>query len=62
MKSTLGIVLMVASPFIVGGLILASIKGYEVYSAWSYKRAVRIRNEKLERFGLTPYRGTRARS
>jgi hypothetical protein len=61
MKTTLGIVLMVCSPFIVGGLFIAAIKGFELYSKWSYQRAVERRNARLVRFGITPFRGTRVR-
>lgn len=58
MKSTLGIVLMICSPFLIAGVILAAAR----YNRWRYERAVEERNAKLKRYGLTPFPGTRARS
>lgn len=57
--STLSTVLSIASPFIVGGLILAAIKLHEKYSNYRYRRAVEERNAKLVRHGMVPFKGTR---
>jgi len=62
MKDTLGIVLMIMSPFIVGALILAGIKFQEMYQQWKYENAVAERNQKLQRYGVTPFRGTKLRT
>lgn len=60
MKATLGLCLMVASPFIVGALILALIKGQELYANWRYECAVQKRNAKLASYSITPFRGVRS--
>lgn len=51
--------LIFASPFIVGGLVLAALKLHEKYTNWRYRCAVEARNAKLVRHGLTPFRGTK---
>lgn len=61
MKGTFGVVLMILSPFIVGGLFLAGIKAHEAFVQWQYERAVQKRNARLIRHSITPFRGTRAR-
>lgn len=60
MKSTIGTVLMICSPFIAAGLMLAILKGSEKYSAWRYARAIEKRNALQELYGMKPFRGTKA--
>lgn len=59
MKGTFAIVLMISSPFIVGGLFLLGLKAIEAYRQWRYENAVAERNAKLQRYGVTPFRGTK---
>jgi len=59
MKATLGIFLIVSSPFIVGGLFLLALKLMEMYRQWKYEQAVLARNEKIARFGMKPFPGTK---
>lgn len=59
MKATLGIVLIVCSPFIVGALILLGIRAQEAYQNWRYRCAVHERNARLRRHNITPFRGTK---
>jgi hypothetical protein len=60
MSGTLGMVLMICSPFIAAGVMLAILKGLEKYSAWRYQRAIDKRNALQELYGMKPYRGTKA--
>lgn len=46
-------------PFIAGGLFLLVLKLQEVYAHRKYERAVEMRNSKIERLGLKPFRGTK---
>lgn len=59
MKGTLGIVLMICSPFLVGGLILLVLRLQEMHAHWKYENAVAERNAKIERLGLKPFKGTK---
>jgi hypothetical protein len=59
MNQAFATVLMVVSPFICGGVILLSIKLHEIYTHWSYGRAVQKRNARLVRHSIAPYRGTK---
>ena len=59
MKGTLGIVLMVISPFLMGGLVLIVLKLQEMRAHWKYQNAVDVRNAKIERLGLKPFKGTK---
>lgn len=61
MKGTFAIVLMISSPFLVGGLFLLGLKALEWYRQWKYEQAVLVRNEKIARFGLKPFPGTKLR-
>lgn len=61
MKLTFGIMLMGLSPFIVGGLFLLCLKAIEWHKQWKYEQAVLVRNEKVARFGLKPFPGTKLR-
>jgi hypothetical protein len=61
MKSTLAIVLMICAPLIAGALVIAAIKGREMYANWQYARAVEKRNARLVRHSLTPFRGVKVR-
>jgi len=56
----IGVVVMILSPFLAAGVILAGLKGIERYNKWKYERAVAERNAKVERHGLKPFRGTKA--
>jgi hypothetical protein len=59
MSGTLGMVLMICSPFIAAGVMLAILKGCERYAAWRYQRAVEKRNAQQELYGIKPFRGTK---
>jgi len=58
-KGTFAIVLMVCSPFIVGGLFILGLKAMEAYRQWKYEQAVKERNAKLLRHSITPFRGVK---
>jgi hypothetical protein len=47
---------IVASPFIFGGVIVATIKACEWWDKFSYERARRIRNENMRKFGLVNWK------
>lgn len=59
MKETIGTVLIVCSPFIAAGVILAGLKGLEMYGKWRYQRAIEKRNALQELHGMKPFRGTK---
>jgi hypothetical protein len=59
MSGALGMTLMICSPFIAAGVILAALKGMEKYSAWRYRRTIEKRNALQELYGMKPFRGTR---
>jgi hypothetical protein len=51
--------LIILSPFIFAGAVLAILFGIERYNRRRYERKVEKRNAKCERLGLTPFRGTK---
>ena len=59
MNGALGMVMMICSPFIAAGAILAGLKGMEKYSAWRYRRAIEKRNALQELHGMKPFPGAR---
>jgi hypothetical protein len=59
MNGTLGMVLMICSPFIAAGVMLAILKGLEIYAKWRYRRAIEKRNALQELYGVKPFRGTK---
>lgn len=52
---------IVASPFLLAGIVLAVIYGCEAWVKWRDARAMRIRDSRMSRFGLGPISGTRDR-
>jgi hypothetical protein len=50
-----------ASPFLLGAVIIGAIKGCEAYSKWRYERDRRVRNERLYRYGMQAFRGSKDR-
>lgn len=60
MNGTLGIVLMIASPFLAAAVILAGLKGIEIFDKRRYQRAIDKRNALQELHGMKPFRGTKA--
>jgi hypothetical protein len=59
MSGTFGMVLMICSPFIAAGVMLALLKGVEIYNKHRYKRAIEKRNAEQELYGIKPFRGTK---
>ena len=50
---------VIASPFVLGAIILLADKLYRAFGKWSERRAIEKRNALQERYGLTPFRGTK---
>lgn len=59
MKGTLGMVLIISSPFIGAGVLLALLKAIDKYNRWRYRRNVAARDARLLRLNITPFRGTK---
>jgi hypothetical protein len=53
--------LIALSPFLLGALIIGTIKACEWWGKFQYERARRIRNEKLAQYGMRAFRGTKDR-
>jgi len=52
---------IVASPLALAALILGVIYGCETYGRWRDRRAMRIRDERLQRYNLGAFRGAKDR-
>lgn len=52
---------IVASPFLLAGIVLGVIHGCEAWAKWRDKCALRIRDERLQRYNLAAFRGTKER-
>lgn len=48
--------LIALSPLALGALIIGTIKACEAWGKFQYERARRIRNEKMRKFGLAPFK------
>jgi hypothetical protein len=59
MSGALGMVLMIASPFIAGGAMLGLLKAIEHFNKRRYERKVEKRNALQELYGIKPFRGTK---
>lgn len=53
--------LALLSPFALGALIIAAIKGWEAYDQWRERRDMRIRDHKLNRYNMAAFRGSKDR-
>lgn len=53
---------IVASPFLLGALIIGTIKACEAWGKFKYERAKRIRNAQMYRYGMDgAFKGTKDR-
>lgn len=48
--------LIVASPFILGAVIVGTIKGWAAYDKWRAERDRRIRNDNMRKYGFAPFK------
>lgn len=53
--------ILLASPFIFAALLIGFLRGFEAYDRYRYRRDRRIRDEKLARYNVTAFRGTKDR-
>jgi hypothetical protein len=53
--------LILGSPFLIGALIAAGIKGCECWSRWQWRRAMRVRDVQVRRYNITAFRGAKDR-
>lgn len=52
---------IVCSPLLLAALVLGIIYGCEAYAKYRDRQALRIRDERLQRYNLAAFRGTKER-
>lgn len=52
---------LLAAPFVLYALLVGFLRGFEAVERYRYRRAARIRNEKLQRYNMGAFKGTKDR-